>query len=224
MKSYCTKCNRQTNQQVMKEEKIQYHGEDDGWWDKTNYQIIQCMGCDDISFRKLYNDISQQQHSDDDETTQELYPQRGAHSRPIEPYRGLPTSIRTIYRETIDSYNANLTLLCGVGVRAVVEAICIDKSITSGKVKTKTGGERTSKNLDGKISGLATKGFLTVDNAEVLHELRFLGNEAVHDMTQPSIEELGLAIDIIELIIENIYMMKRKALNLQQRRASRKEK
>jgi hypothetical protein len=223
MKSYCTKCNRQTNQLVVKEVNQDYFEEESGWWDKSEFQIIQCMGCDDISFRKLYNDISQQQHSDEDGTTQELFPQRGAHSRPIRPFRGLPFTIRTIYRETIDAYNANLTLLCGVGVRAVVEAICIEKSIISGKVKTKTGGERNSKNLDGKIAGLATKGFLTVDNAEVLHELRFLGNEAVHDLTQPSIEELGLAIDIIELIIENIYMMRSKALSLQAKREIRKK-
>jgi hypothetical protein len=221
MKSYCTKCNRQTNQLVVKEVNQDYFEEESGWWDKSEFQIIQCMGCDDISFRKLYNDISQQQHSDEDGTTQELFPQRGAHSRPIRPFRGLPFTIRTIYRETIDAYNANLTLLCGVGVRAVVEAICIEKSIIS--VKTKTGGERNSKNLDGKIAGLATKGFLTVDNAEVLHELRFLGNEAVHDLTQPSIEELGLAIDIIELIIENIYMMRSKALSLQAKREIRKK-
>lgn len=222
MKSYCTKCNRQTNQQVLKEVEISYDNED-GWWDKTHFQIIKCMGCDDISFRKLYNDISRQQQSDIDESTQELYPKRSAYSRPIKPFLGLPATIRIIYRETIDAYNANLRLLCGVGVRTVIEAICIEKSILSGNVKTKTGGERRSKNLDGKISGLASKGFLTVDNAEVLHELRFLGNEAVHDLTQPSIEELGLAIDIIELIIENIYMMKHKALNLQQKRANRKK-
>ncbi len=222
MKSYCIKCNLPTNQQVLKEEKNHYREEETGWWDESAFQIIKCMGCDEISFRKLYNDISLQQHSDDDETTQELYPQRGAHSRPIKPYRSLPFAITTIYREAIDAYNANLTLLCGVGVRAIVEAICIDKSVTEGKVKTKTGAERTSKNLDGKISGLATKGFLTTDNAEVLHELRFLGNEAVHELSKPTIDELGLAIDIIELILDNIYMIRRKALNLQQKRTSRK--
>jgi len=207
----------------MKEETVQYIEEETGWWDENNYQIIQCMGCDEISFRKLYNDISQQQMSEEDETTQELYPQRGAHSRPINPYRGLPVTIRIIYRETIDSYNANLTLLCGIGVRSIVEAICIDKSITGGKVKTETGTERNSNNLDGKISSLASKGFLTTDNAEILNELRFLGNEAVHELSRPTIEELSLAIDIIELTIENLYMIKRKALNLQQKRTSRKK-
>ena len=223
MKSYCIVCNRQTNQNVLKEEKKEFHEEDGGWWDKSSYQIIRCGGCDEISFRKLYNDVSMQQHSDEDETTQELYPQRGAHSRPIKPYRGVPFAITTIYRETIDAFNSNLKLLCSVGVRAIVEAICLDKGIEGGKIKTSSGKERNSKNLDGKISGLATKGFLTSDNAETLHELRFIGNSAVHELSQAPIEELGLAIDIIELVIDNIYLMKRKALNLQEKRTSRKK-
>ncbi len=222
MKSYCITCDRQTNQVVLKEEKRNSHNEEDGWWDESIFQIIQCAGCDEISFRKLYNDISMQQHFDEDTATQELYPQRGAHSRPIKPYRGLPFQIRTIYRETIDAFNSNLTLLCSVGVRAIVEAICVDKKITEGAVINKEGKERISKNLDGKISGLSTKGYLTADNAEILHELRFLGNEAVHELSEPSIEELGLAIDIIELVIDNIYIIKRKALNLQEKRNSRK--
>jgi len=222
MKSYCTKCNRLTNQLVMKEEKTHIFEEETGWWEDSTFQIIQCMGCDEISFRKLYDDASIQ-HEPDTELIQMLYPERGVHSIPIKPYRGLPFNIQTIYRETIDAYNSNLNLLCGVGVRAIVEAICIDKSIIEGKVKTKSGKERNSKNLDGKISGLASKGFITSDNAEVLHELRFLGNDAIHEISQPSIEELRVAIEIIELIIENIYFVKRKALYLQQKRVSRKK-
>lgn len=222
MKSYCITCARQTNQIVLKEEIRNSNNEEDGWWEDSTFQIIQCGGCDEISFRKLYNDVSMQQRYDEDTTIQELYPQRGAHSRPIKTYRGLPFQIRIIYREIIDAFNSNLTLLCSIGVRAIVEAICVDKKITEGVVKNKGGKERTSKNLDGKISGLSIKGYLTTDNTEILHELRFLGNEAVHELSQASIEELGLAIDIIELVIDNIYMIKRKALNLQEKRNSRK--
>lgn len=223
MKSYCTACNRLTNQNILKEEERDYYQIDDGWWEKSNYQIIQCGGCDEISFRKLYNDISMQQNSEQDETTQELYPNRGAHSRPYKTYRGMPSSIITIYKESIHAYNSNLPLLCAVGVRAIVEAICLDLKITEGKILTSTGKERNSKNLDGKISGLALKGYLTKDNAEILHELRFIGNEAVHELSQPSIEELGMAIDIVELVIDNIYMIKRKVLNLKAKRSSRKK-
>lgn len=222
MKSYCSTCNREANQNVLKEVVKNSFNEEDGWWDKSTFQIIQCGGCDEISFRKLYNDISMQQHFDEDTTYQELYPQRGAHSRPIKTYRGLPFQINTIYRETIDTFNGNLRILCAVGVRAIVEAICVDKKIIEGKVRSKEGKERISKNLDGRISGLHAMGFLTLDSSEILHELRFMGNDAVHEIDEPSTEELSMAIDIVEHIIDNIYMIKRKAIGLKEKRNARK--
>ena len=221
MKSYCSTCARPTNQKVLKQEEIKYHEEDSGWWDETTFQIIQCMGCDTISFRKLYNDISYQQLEDEDSTTQDLFPNRGLHSRPIKAYRNLPIDIKKVYQETIDAYNNKLTLLTSVGIRAIIEAICIDKSITEGIIKNAKGKLVNSKNLDGKISGLATKGHLTTDNAEVLHELRFLGNAAVHELASPSIDELNIAIGIIELVIDNIYDIKHKAQVLAKKRISK---
>jgi hypothetical protein len=76
MKSFCVNCLRPTNHNVLKEEAVSYEDET-GWWEDTKYQIIQCMGCDKISFRELYNSIAMQQHYDWDTTTQELYPKRG---------------------------------------------------------------------------------------------------------------------------------------------------
>jgi len=223
MKSYCPNCNRPTNQVVLKEEVIKNFNSEDGWWDETNYQIIQCAGCDEISFRKLYNDISWQSSREEDTTEQELFPHRGKHSRPTQNYRGLPMQIHSIYKETIISFNSRLPSLCGVGTRAIIEAICLNKGILEGKVKDKSGKSKLSKNLDGKIAGLAENGLLTNDNAEILHELRFLGNEAVHQLYEPPLSELALAIDIIELTIENLYMVSRKARSLKESRESRKK-
>lgn len=223
MKSFCTNCNCPTNQNILHETKIDFHEEEGSWWDVTRYQVIQCAGCDEITFRKLYTDVSMQIGVDEYKSDEVLFPRRGIHVRPLKTFHGLPASVLAIYRETIDAYNTNLTLLCSVGVRAIVESICLDKGITSGKVKNAVGNERVSKKLDGKISGLLANGYITGDAAETLHELRFLGNEAVHELSRPSIEELGIAIDVIELSIENIYMIKRKTKHLQERRANRKE-
>lgn len=221
MKSFCATCSRPTNHKVMKEEKI-LCSDDTGWWDETRYQIIQCLGCDAISFRRLYNDVSYQQGFDEDMTTQELFPKRGPHSRPIKSYRNLPIEIKKVYQETIDAYNNNLSLLASVGVRAVLEAICLEKKVTEGTYENANGKKIRSKKLDGKIYGLAEKGFLTPSNAEILHELRFLGNSAVHELATPSLSEISLALDIIELVIEYIYIIGRKAHQLKNSRTNRK--
>lgn len=220
MKSYCATCSNPTNQKVLHEEIVSYKGYEDEayWWETTTYQIIQCMGCDTISFRKLYNDAAMQSAFEQDTSSEELFPKRGLHSRVIKPYRNVSIDIKKVYIETIEAYNNNLFLLSGAGVRAVIEAICIDKGIKSGPVRTNEGNSRDSKGLDGKISGLAAHNYLTFENADILHEIRFLGNAAVHELATPSLDDLNIAIDILELVLDNIYEIKHKAKHLTRNR------
>jgi uncharacterized protein DUF4145 len=226
MKSYCSTCNRPTNQHVLYEHEIKDYDEEGGWWEETRYQIIRCAGCDAISFRKCYNDVQQQSYVDagEDGTSQELYPSRGYHSRPLKKYRGLPEGIQDAYQETIEAFNGGQALLAGIGLRAIVEGICGDKGITEGKVRDDASGvERTSKKLDGKIAGLVEKGWLAAANAEALHELRFLGNESAHALHKPPLKELSQAIDIIELSIDTIYQIRKATHRLRESRKSRKK-
>jgi hypothetical protein len=60
--------------------------------------------------------------------------------------------------------------------------------------------------------------------ANVLHEHRYLGNEALHDLRQPSADELGLAIEIIEHTLEALYEIPDKAEQLRIRKAKRRAK
>jgi len=80
------------------------------------------------------------------------------------------------------------------------------------------------KDLEGKISGLHDKGVLTKKHADILHNLRFLGNEAVHELDQPSTNELALALDIIHHILDALYEIPEKAETLRDNMARRKKK
>ncbi len=136
--------------------------------------------------------------------------------------------MRRIYRETIECFNNEIYTLCAAGLRSIVEGICKDQGIKDGPI-TVTENDGSSKtvrkrNLHGKISGLCEKGILTKKNSDILHELRFLGNEAVHELSQPSPEELTLAIEIIEHIIDALYKIPEKARQLKHKKASRQKK
>ena len=117
--------------------------------------------------------------------------------------------------------------LCGAGARALVEGLCKENGVTDGEIEyKKTDGTITKKrtdNLQGKINGLHEKGKLTKENAEILHEHRFLGNTAIHDLSAPTKEELGLALEIIEHVFDNLYEIPEKALQLKHKRL-RKQK
>ena len=96
--------------------------------------------------------------------------------------------------QTIKARNAKALTLATAGIRATVEAICLNE---------KVGGA----NLKEKIDSLAASGKLTIESASYLHQHRYLGNEAVHDMVAPAIEEFEIALDILEHLLTSLYEM-----------------
>ncbi len=228
LKVQCTACNRNTRHLVLQsvdtsgsELLDQQHDISIDW--ANHYQIIQCQGCETISFRQL------DWFSEDwDGPTEKLYPKRSENSRSTKNYFNAPPSLRRIYRETIESFNNEVYTLCAAGLRSIVEGICEDQEITDGPITAnkKDGSSKVERkeNLQGKISGLCEKGILTRENSEILHEHRFLGNEAVHKLSQPSSEELTLAIEIIEHTLDALYEIPEKAQELKRKKAIRQNR
>lgn len=188
----------------------------------TDYEIIQCLGCDTISFRN-YSINSENTDSDHRPiSTILIYPKRDKNTLPTKHYFNLPFNLQRIYKETIDSYNNENLTLCGAGIRALVEGLCYENGITGGNVVTfKKNGSKEKKlrtNLQGKINGLHESGKLTAQHAEILHEHRFLGNLAIHELSLPSKEDLNLAIEIIENVFDTLYEIPSKGMKLKSKR------
>ncbi|WP_314057963.1 DUF4145 domain-containing protein [Empedobacter brevis] len=224
MKSYCNICNRQTNQNILFKKEVEYSDEDHLWWEENIYQIIQCAGCDEITYRTLYTNAQMSQYADyENPYTQTLYPIRGPYSIPIKNFKNLPLRIKDIYRETIDAFNNNQIILCSAGLRALVEAICLEKGIKGINKVDKNGKSKLCTNLECKIDALHQNNLLIKENADSLHELRFLGNEALHELEKPSTEEITLAVEILELTLENIFELQHKALSLKEKKINRKK-
>ena len=226
MKSYCSACTKETNHEVLEVEQLKDCDEDTDVWVQNTYQIISCLGCDNISFREeliCSEDIDP--NSGEPQPTINLYPKASENTLTAKSITGIPTKIRRIFRETIDCYNNDSFTLCSAGLRAIIDGICADKKINgTSRVDGKTGepllNEKTGKLifntlLEGKIIGLHKNSILTEHHASILHELRFLGNKAVHELDMPSREELKLSIEIIEHTLHNIYGLKNTAEELQ---------
>jgi hypothetical protein len=161
------------------------------------------------------------------EITERLYPLRSKNYLVMKDYRNVPPNIRRIYREVVECFNNELYTLCAGGLRTIIEGICTDHKIKDGPVEInlKDGTKKIErrKNIEGKIAGLFEKGILTKQNADILHEHRFIGNEALHELAQPSKDELTLAIQIIEHMFDNIYELPNKVSELRSRTAKRKQ-
>ncbi|MEO9891695.1 DUF4145 domain-containing protein [Aurantibacter sp.] len=221
----CSNCTTDTNHQVLSsiyetgsEPMDQYNTFD---WN-SNYEIIQCLGCDTISFKSHKINSENTDYDGSPIDIVKLYPKREYGTLSIKEYWHVPHNIKQIYKETIHTYNNGNLTLSAAGIRAIVEGLCEDNNIKNGTitVKEKDGTEikKKSSGLQGKINGLHENGKLTKENADILHEHRFLGNKALHELTIPSKMHLKLAIEIIENVFDNLYEIPKKGLELKNKR------
>lgn len=227
-KAFCANCKSETNHEAIQTVDVSGSeviscgpGENDchfmDWSDQ--YQVIKCLGCDTFSFRhrNWFSEAEEYYGQDDyhDGTTVRLYPQRGEAVLAAKDFYNVPKNLRAIYKEVISCFNNESPVLCAAGLRASIEGLCAATGVSDGPVEvSKSDGTveiKRRNNLEGKISGLFENGLLTKQNAELLHEHRYIGNEAIHELSRPSDSDLKIAIEIVEHMLESIYEIPQKA-------------
>jgi len=195
VRALCASCDKVTNHAILANHNTS--GESDegdiSWW--RSCQIIQCLGCEEISFRDSSTCTEDfDPHTGQLEETVLLYPDRTEGRDPMPDYQEFPIKTQRIYLETLKALNHQTPILAAIGLRALIESICLD-------LKTK------AKNLAKKIDELADLGFLSKKQAQFLHNHRFMGNEAAHEIVAPKPEHLVAAFDIAETLLKTIYVL-----------------
>jgi Domain of unknown function (DUF4145) len=168
--------------------------EEDHSWEEETYQIIRCRGCDALSFRSLWTAAGYCDENGDQMFSISLYPSRDAERKAIDGLFWIPDNVRRIYREVLDAMNASFRLLAAVGLRTLIEAICVDQ-------------KANGRNLENRIDALADLGALSKTQAAMLHSHRFLGNLAAHEISAPEAAELVAALEIAETVIKILYVI-----------------
>lgn len=196
IKNYCNKCQNLTNHSVLSSKRVNLN--DPEYHFATFYYMIECCGCETVSFRTEAHDYESAYPDEFDnwihDITIRVYPSPLKNHRPISELYLLPNQISTVYNESIDALKADCKLLAGVGFRAVIEAICIDKNISG-------------RNLEAKIAKMLANKLITDKEAERLHAVRFLGNDSVHEMAVPKENTLYVVLEIVEHLLNNLYII-----------------
>lgn len=193
----CPKCTGKTAHKVLAS--LREHGSDDEEYQWiVDHQIVQCAGCDKVSFRQESSD-SETYYIPDIGYTEKLYPPR------LEGMKGLgydrhhlPPLVRRIYDETLQAISIQLPVLAGIGLRALVETVCKDRSAEGSDLKK-------------KITHLVEQKVLTPAGASILDKIRTLGNSAAHEVKPHSDQQLVLAMEIIEHLLQEVYILPKKA-------------
>lgn len=179
------------------------------YWE--HYQIIQCQGCDQYSFRILERsedrvEINPQTGEQEFEDRVTLFPPRIAGRTPLRQLYRVPSRVRSIYNETHKALLGEQPILAGVGLRSLIEAVCREKNAEGN-------------NLQKRIDSLVELGILTRDGADILHALRDLGNAAAHEVEAYSESDLSTAFDVVEHLLQTVYIIPKKAAKLRKSHA-----
>ena len=164
----------------------------------NEYQIVQCKGCEAVSFRKTH--INSEDYIAINENDEKILPRVNVYPNPEESHRAieychmLPIVLQHVYAETIKAINSGQAVLTGIGIRAIIETVCKDK-------------DAKGKELYEMINNLVKQGVLTEKDANILHKLRNLGNEAAHEAKLHDNFQLKSALDVIDHLLQGVYIL-----------------
>jgi hypothetical protein len=205
-KAHCPTCARKTNHEVLCEHWAHYTPDNTEMsidFAKGTWQIIRCMGCEAISFRESWFTSEDDYSERGQEGTEYRYPKVGPEDLSEKRFVKLPSKIRRLYSEIIETYNHGLFIACTILIRSIIEAIANEHpeslnlpDITP--IKAKKGS------IEWKILKLTEQRILSKSHGEILNESRYFGNRAVHELEAPPQNELKELIKIIE---ETLYMV-----------------
>jgi hypothetical protein len=171
---------------------------EEGGEEVISYIVLECGGCNMISFlarskdpfpipgeqpyidRNFYYDM--EEDDDDFNILRE------------KDYDKLPAKIQGLYDEVIVSFEEELQVMAGTGLRSLVEAICNHQQIKGG-------------NLQEKIASLYKNGLISAAELLILDKLRLIGNQSIHRGKTFSLNKLSYALDIINHVLISIYVL-----------------
>lgn len=227
-KIHCNKCNHSTTHNIIFECKDRIISTElvDGryidFWTDENLHILKCNNCTEVAMKKF--EIWCDDAPDFPQLDVIVYPRR---DNPLfkksESFKNVPEQILSLYEEIIEAFLNNVNLLCAGGIRAILEAICIDKKIKGGNV-SENQIQVYRDSMKGKINGLHELGVLSKNHADILHHHQYIGNKALHELQRPSTDELEIAIEIIADTLNSIYEVGVKGKELKNRKENRNSK
>lgn len=199
----CQKCAGKTTHKALVTVDVRGSEGDHSFDWSDDHQIVQCLGCKSLSFRIASSNSEDYYPINEDEyehgVSEKLYPPR------LEGRKGLgndtvylPAKVRPIYDETLTALSVQAVILAAIGLRALIEAVCQEKEAKGG-------------DLFKRIDSLVEQRVLTPAGATILHKIRALGNAAAHEAKPHSERQLALAMDIVEHMLKDVYILPKQA-------------
>lgn len=205
-KAHCNTCLGDRNHEILFTEKTSWSVDEYGMQGDDRYDMLKCCGCDGITLRHT------SASTEDPEPTVQYYPPAIFRQQPrwVWDLRGKESHrIRTLLKEIYVGVQNGMKMITTMGVRALVEYVMIESVGDKGSFR---------KNL----TEFADKGFISDKQHEILNAVLEAGHATIHRAYEPSDKDLATCIDIVESMIQDIYVHPGKAAELARRVPKRK--
>jgi len=222
-KIYCNVCSGFTNHNFFGSHSADYEEAENHngelryvYYEKSIYKFWVCKGCDTAILEDYYTNIGMTAEDGENVYESIFWPPRNnlkpknvvlksknftglRNDSLTKPYDIVdlvtPCDIEKAYNETIQAFNYDLSMLCAIGIRALLESVCIKQGITDAQ----------GFGLKAKLKELKKQEHLPENIVEGLSNLKFIGDKAAHKLITPTKQELQLGIEIIEDILNRLY-------------------
>lgn len=204
VKSDCRRCNTKTRHQI---QAVIVNKRHDYWEnERDTWAVVQCLGCltnafhfRNEDFEEVFEDVDGDlQHS----VTSTSFPSVIQNHRPLSGTDHLPSLINTIYQQTVKALSQSADVLASIGLRATIEAVCNNLNVSGS-------------NLQKRIDSLFKAGYVSNGDKKRLHAIRFLGNDAAHEIKQPYRTEILVALEIVEHLLNTVFILESRAKGLE---------
>ncbi|QOF76054.1 DUF4145 domain-containing protein [Variovorax sp. 38R] len=204
LKITCRTCGLATKHEILHAVE---HAAEASWFNELHsWQIIRCLGCESLGFRYRiddFDDIEENPLSGKKYHAVKVhrYPPSILGHRELDSQHVIPELIRKVYRQTISAYAGDAWILAGIGFRATIEAVCTHLQVSGAS-------------LEKRIDSLFRGGHISSSDKRRLHAIRFLGNDAAHEIREPKKSELKVALEIVEHLISSCFILGHKAKDM----------
>lgn len=196
---HCNNCRRTTRHRLVKRiegdtDSEVIDGEFSIDW-RTTFDVFQCNGCLEPLLRRIY------EFSEYDYPEIRYFPPRISRHPPTWVHQ-LPNELKSLLEEIYRALDADNYRLPLMGARTLVDIVMSEK----------LGGDAGP--FSEKLKQLQVKGYVSIRNTEILEAALDAGSAAAHRGYAPQPKELNIVMDIVENLLQAVYVLQEAAQEL----------
>ncbi len=202
-KIYCNTCKGETNHDIKSTHDQSYHEEFEdhgqrflGYYEETEFRFLVFRGCDAATLQEKWTCSGMHDHKGDDVYSYNYHPKRkNLGEREAKRSHHVDKKLNDSYKEIVAAFQQGLKIVTAMGVRALLEGICVIENID----------DNVAWGLARKIEKLKDSPNIPDSIIDGLNGLKFIVDDAAHRLNAADKRTLSLSIDLLESLLTHMY-------------------